>query len=105
MVGPEFPGSKSASEAASKVGPAYVSGPILFVFEKVSTFVVTEEEEKKEEAAPPAEAEPETSTAEVKDKEIAVEEAPAPPAEEKPAEEPAKTEDPAPPAAAEPPKA
>lgn len=103
----EFPGSKSASEAASKVGPAYVSGPILFVFEKVSTFVVVEEDEKKEEAAPPpAEAEPETSTAEVKDKEIAVE-APPPPVEEKAAEEaaakPAKTED-APPAAAEPPK-
>ncbi|XP_057797042.1 plasma membrane-associated cation-binding protein 1 [Salvia miltiorrhiza] len=93
----EFPGSKTVSEAATKVGPAYVSGPVLFVFEKVSTFVVTTEEEKKEEAAPPpAEAQPETSGAEVKEKEIAVEAA----AEEK-AEEPPKAEEPA---AAEPPK-
>lgn len=102
LIGPEFPGSKAVSEAATKVGPAYVSGPVLFVFEKVSTFVVTTEEE---EAAPPApEAEPETSCAEVKEKEIAVEAAAPTPAEEK-AEEPPKAED-APPAAAaaEPPK-
>ncbi|KAJ9541406.1 hypothetical protein OSB04_027912 [Centaurea solstitialis] len=62
----EFPGSKPAHEACSKFGPTLVSGPIFFVFEKVSTFivveekettsnkekeVVVEEEEKKEEAA------------------------------------------------------
>ncbi|KAK9937277.1 hypothetical protein M0R45_014078 [Rubus argutus] len=39
----EFPGSKPVSEASSKYGPAYVSGPVFFVFEKVSTFIVTEE--------------------------------------------------------------
>ncbi|KAG6420508.1 hypothetical protein SASPL_117039 [Salvia splendens] len=77
----DFPGSKSVSEAASKVGPAYVSGPVLFVFEKVSTFIPAlveeekkKEEEKKEEAVPPpAEAEAESSKEEVKEKEIAVE--------------------------------
>ncbi|GFP84176.1 plasma membrane-associated cation-binding protein 1 [Phtheirospermum japonicum] len=35
----EFPGSKHVSEAATKFGPGYVPGPVLFVFEKVSTFV------------------------------------------------------------------
>ncbi|XP_057971631.1 plasma membrane-associated cation-binding protein 1 [Malania oleifera] len=35
-----FPGSKPASEASSKYGPASVSGPVSFVFEKVSTFIV-----------------------------------------------------------------
>jgi hypothetical protein len=39
----EFPGSKPVSEASSKYGPALVPGPVLFVFEKVSTFIVTEE--------------------------------------------------------------
>lgn len=80
LVGPDFPGSKSVSEAATKVGPAYVSGPVLFVLEKVSTFIPApveeeknkEEEEKKEEAVPPP-AEAETSTEEVKEKEVAVE--------------------------------
>ncbi|KVG51521.1 DREPP plasma membrane polypeptide [Cynara cardunculus var. scolymus] len=61
----EFPGSKPAHEACSKFGPTLVQGPIFFVFEKVSTFIVVEEkettsskekdvvveEEKKEEAA------------------------------------------------------
>ena len=43
----EFPGSKPVSEAAAKYGPAYVSGPITFMFEK-------EEAEKVEEnPAPP----------------------------------------------------
>ena len=102
----EFPGSKPVSEAATKVGAGYLSGPVFFVFEKVSTFVVTEEEEKKEEAAPAEEkseepkekTEAETSgPAEVKE-EVAAE---APPAEEK-CEEP-KVEV-APPAAAEAPK-
>ncbi|KAL1562517.1 Plasma membrane-associated cation-binding protein 1 [Salvia divinorum] len=89
----DFPGSKSVSEAATKVGPAYVSGPVLFVFEKVSTFIPApvEEEKKEEEAAPPP-AEAESCAEEVKEKEIAVEAA----VEEK-------VED-APPAAADPPK-
>ncbi|CAI9782253.1 unnamed protein product [Fraxinus pennsylvanica] len=70
----EFPGTKPVCEAASKVGPAYLPGPVFFVFEKVSTFIVMEE--KKEEAAPPAEATPEkTLGTEVKEKDIVVEEA------------------------------
>ncbi|KAL8231721.1 hypothetical protein R6Q57_001499 [Mikania cordata] len=71
----EFPGSKPAYEACSKYGPTYVEGPIFFVFEKVSTFIVVEE--KKEEVAPPA-AEPEAAApaeeTSSKEKEIAVEE-------------------------------
>lgn len=74
----EFPGTKPVCEAASKVGPAYLPGPVFFVFEQVSTFIVTEE--KKEEAAPPAEATPEktgedtSGCTEVKEKDIVVEE-------------------------------
>ncbi|KAK1369359.1 Plasma membrane-associated cation-binding protein 1 [Heracleum sosnowskyi] len=73
----EFPGSKPAYEASTKFGATYVSGPIFYVFEKVSTYVVVEE--KKEEEVPAAEAPPaattteETSGTEEK-KEIAVEE-------------------------------
>ncbi|KZV24309.1 plasma membrane-associated cation-binding protein 1 [Dorcoceras hygrometricum] len=101
----EFPGSKAVSEAATKVGPGNLPGPIFFVFEKVSTFVVTEEK-KEEEAAPPPAAEKsgeETSTsAEVKEKEIAPESVP----EEKQAPPPEveKVEPPPPVADAEPPK-
>ena len=127
LVKIEFPGSKAVSEACSNFGPAYVSGPVSYVFEKVSTFIVVEE---KKEEAPAAEAEAETSTAaaaetstEVKDKEIAVEgekmkEAPAPeaapaekteaPAAEAPAAaatEAPKVEEAAPAPAAEPPMA
>ena len=43
LIYTQFPGSKPVSEASSKYGPASVSGPIFFVFEKVSTFIVTEE--------------------------------------------------------------
>ena len=46
----DFPGSKPVSEASSKFGPALVSGPVFFVFEKVSTFIVTEEKVEKVEA-------------------------------------------------------
>ncbi|KAI6704256.1 hypothetical protein NL676_013392 [Syzygium grande] len=53
LVKIEFPGSKPVSEASTKYGPALVSGPVLFVFEKVSTFIITEE---KDVEAPPAEA-------------------------------------------------
>jgi len=69
----DFPGSKPISEASTKVGPTLVPGPIFFVFEKVSTFIVTEE---KPVEPPPAEAE--TSVAEVvveeekKEEEVAV---------------------------------
>ncbi|KAG2685036.1 hypothetical protein I3843_10G103400 [Carya illinoinensis] len=51
LVKIEFPGSKPVSEAFSKFGPALVPGPVLFVFEKVSTFIVTEE---KVDEPPPA---------------------------------------------------
>ncbi|KAK9152564.1 hypothetical protein Sjap_000044 [Stephania japonica] len=44
LVKIEFPGSKAVSEVSSKFGPGLVPGPVLFVLEKVSTFVVTEGE-------------------------------------------------------------
>lgn len=120
----EFPGSKAVSEASSKFGAASVPGPVFFIFEKVSTFIVTEEK-----AAEPAtaaageETKPEqettsSSTAAVTEKDVVVEEekkeeAPAGPEKTEPAEAaaaPAPTE-PLPaaakedqPAAAEPPK-
>jgi len=46
----EFPGSKPVSEASSKFGPASVSGPVFYVFEKVSTFIVVEEKPAEETA-------------------------------------------------------
>nr|AFK34640.1 unknown [Lotus japonicus] len=66
----EFPGSKVVSEASSKFGPALVPGPVLFVFEKVSTFIVTEEKVE----APPAETKTEEEASTTKDREIVVEE-------------------------------
>ncbi|XP_059301503.1 plasma membrane-associated cation-binding protein 1 isoform X1 [Lycium ferocissimum] len=94
LVKIEFPGSKAVSEASSNFGPSYVSGPILFVFEKVSTFIVVTEDKKEDEkkAEAPAEAEGTTAkaaegetTGEVKEKDIVIEaaeakkeEAPAP---------------------------
>ncbi|KAJ8616623.1 hypothetical protein MRB53_035995 [Persea americana] len=45
LVKIEFPGSKQVHEASTKFGPTLVSGPVFFVFEKVSTFIVTEEKE------------------------------------------------------------
>ncbi|KAK4420977.1 Plasma membrane-associated cation-binding protein 1 [Sesamum alatum] len=102
--------AKIVCEAASKIGPGYLPGPVFFVLEKVSTFVVIEEE-KKEEAAPPAEEET-SSGVEVKPKEIVVEqekeESPAPAPEstssEKVVETPEKVEDAAPVPAEEQPK-
>lgn len=70
----EFPGSKAVSEASSNFGPSYVSGPISFVFEKVSTFIVTKD--KKEEEPATADVEAKATSAEevgVKEKEIVVE--------------------------------
>ncbi|KAK9131600.1 hypothetical protein Scep_011128 [Stephania cephalantha] len=40
LVKIEFPGSKAVSEVSSKFGAGLVPGPVLFVLEKVSTFVV-----------------------------------------------------------------
>ncbi|XP_058095390.1 plasma membrane-associated cation-binding protein 1 [Magnolia sinica] len=45
LVKIDFPGSKPVSEACTKFGPALVPGPVFFIFEKVSTFIVTEEKE------------------------------------------------------------
>ncbi|CAL9110730.1 unnamed protein product [Musa textilis] len=108
LVKIEFPGSKPVSEAATKYGPALVSGPVIFIFEKVCALLPPEE--------PPAPSEPEPAAAiESASKEIApeaaeeikkeeaekVEETPAPPApaDEAPAPpepEPAKPDEPAP---------
>lgn len=82
LVKIEFPGSKQATEASSKYGPALVSGPVLFVFEKFSTFIVTEEvvvEKEVKTTAEEGEKEaPKTTTDEApassKEKEIVVEE-------------------------------
>ncbi|KAE9598686.1 hypothetical protein Lal_00022361 [Lupinus albus] len=72
LVKIDFPGSKPVYEASSKFGPALVSGPVFFVFEKVSNFIVTEE---KVEAPAPTETktEEETST-NTKEREIVIEE-------------------------------
>lgn len=43
LVKIEFPGSKPVSEAVSKFGSGYVLAPVLFLFEKVSTFLPSEE--------------------------------------------------------------
>ncbi|KAJ8756356.1 hypothetical protein K2173_025168 [Erythroxylum novogranatense] len=69
LVKIEFPGSKAVSEACSKSGVAYVSGPVFFIFEKVSTFVVVEEKAVEAEATPATVEE----ASGVKEKEIAVE--------------------------------
>lgn len=50
LVKIEFPGSKPVSEAATKYGAGLVSGPVIFIFEKVTTLLPAEE--------PPASAEP-----------------------------------------------
>ncbi|CAL9770528.1 unnamed protein product [Musa acuminata subsp. burmannicoides] len=39
LVKIEFPGSKPVSEAAAKYGPGLVSGPVIFLFEQVSTLL------------------------------------------------------------------
>ncbi|KAG8365709.1 hypothetical protein BUALT_Bualt18G0134800 [Buddleja alternifolia] len=71
----EFPGSKSVSEAASKIGPGYLAGPVFFVFEKVSTFIVTEGKNEEVEAVPEKTEEVTTTSGlDVKEKEIVEEE-------------------------------
>ncbi|CAL0301588.1 unnamed protein product [Lupinus luteus] len=71
LVKIDFPGSKPVSEASSKFGPALVSGPVFFVFEKVSTFIVTEE---KVEILAPIETKTEEETSTNKEREIVIEE-------------------------------
>ncbi|XP_064959524.1 plasma membrane-associated cation-binding protein 1-like [Musa acuminata AAA Group] len=103
LVKIEFPGSKPVSEAASKHGPALVSGPVIFIFEKVSTLLPAEAEPEPE---PEPELEPaaavETTSKEItpegaeetkKEEAEKAEEAPAPPA---PAEEAVTPPEPAP---------
>ncbi|KAK4482498.1 hypothetical protein RD792_009656 [Penstemon davidsonii] len=106
----EFPGSKPVCEAATKFGPGYVSGPIFFLFEKVSTFIVTEEVKTEEAAPPPAEAEAaapppaEKFEEEAKEKEIVVEVPAVPEKIETAACEPTKVEEAPPAPVVEPPK-
>ncbi|KAA8544679.1 hypothetical protein F0562_019474 [Nyssa sinensis] len=73
LVKIEFPGSKIVCEASSKYGPALVPGPILFIFEKVSTFIVIEEKAVEPPATTTTAEEEETSGKE-KETEIVVEE-------------------------------
>lgn len=97
----EFPGAQAVSEAVTKSGPALLSGPILFLFGKVATFVPKEEpkvEEKEAEKTREVETttteekKEETSTAEEVKKEEEVKtktETSAPAEPEAPKEEPA----------------
>ncbi|PKA54423.1 Plasma membrane-associated cation-binding protein 1 [Apostasia shenzhenica] len=39
----EFPGCKVVAEVVSKFGPTHVPGPVIFILEKVSTFILVEE--------------------------------------------------------------
>ncbi|KAL9266962.1 Plasma membrane-associated cation-binding protein 1-like protein [Drosera capensis] len=77
LVKIEFPGSKAVSEATSKVGTALLPGPVIFIFEKVSTFIPKTEETKAEETkteetveVPPAAATTETEEVVVEEKAI-----------------------------------
>ncbi|KAK2635069.1 hypothetical protein Ddye_029861 [Dipteronia dyeriana] len=77
LVKIEFPGSKPVSEASSKYGAALIPGPVFFVFEKVSTFIVTEEKPAEEAAPPVPEAETKPAgeeTSDRKEREIVIEE-------------------------------
>ncbi|KAI3965975.1 hypothetical protein MKX01_010932 [Papaver californicum] len=55
LSGIDFPGAKQVCEASKTLSPALVSKPILFLFEKVSTFVVIPEVEVKDKELPVAE--------------------------------------------------
>jgi len=59
-----FPGASQASEGALKYGPALVPGPVTYILQKTSTFIVEDVEAE----APPTEA-----AAEVKAVEVAAE--------------------------------
>ncbi|RWW70977.1 hypothetical protein BHE74_00021317 [Ensete ventricosum] len=89
----KFPGSKPVSEAAAKYGPAYVSGPVTFILDKVSGLLPAEEAAATAEAPADAESSSKEATAEVieeikKEEAEKVEETPAP-ATETPAPAPA----------------
>ncbi|CAH9106508.1 unnamed protein product [Cuscuta europaea] len=92
LVKIDFPGSKLVSEASSKLGPAYVAGPVTFLVEKFSLLIP---EEKKEEEAPVGEGKEEIVVREESKAEVPPPVVEAAPAAETPAE---------PAAAAEPPK-
>ncbi|WOL02200.1 plasma membrane-associated cation-binding protein 1-like [Canna indica] len=101
LVKIDFPGSKPVSEAAGKYGAGLVSGPVIFIFEKVCTLLPVEE--------PPAAVEstskditPEAAAEIKKEEEVAAEKVEEE-AEAAPPAPPAPTEDaPAPAAPAEP---
>ncbi|KAI3847348.1 hypothetical protein MKX03_023486 [Papaver bracteatum] len=61
LSGIDFPGAKQVCEASKTLSPALVSKPILFLFEKVSTFVVIPEVEVKDKELPAAETVPATT--------------------------------------------
>ncbi|CAL9179137.1 unnamed protein product [Musa hybrid cultivar] len=102
LVKIEFPGSKPVSEAAAKYGPGLVSGPVIFLFEQVSTLLPAEE------PAAPAEPAVESTSKDItpetaeeikkEEAEAEVEEAPAP-ADPAPSDPSPETEKPAEPAA------
>ncbi|KAJ8471492.1 hypothetical protein OPV22_025835 [Ensete ventricosum] len=99
LVKIEFPGSKPVSEAAAKYGPAYVSGPVTFILDKVSGLLPAEEAAATAEAPAEAESSSKEATAEVieeikKEEAEKVEETPAP-ATETPAPAPAPAPEPA----------
>ncbi|GAV80098.1 DREPP domain-containing protein [Cephalotus follicularis] len=98
LVKIDFPGSKAVSEASTKFGPALVPGPVIFVLEKVSSFIVVEE---KEEAAPTGEGtsskEKEIEIEEEKKEEVVVETEKTEPPPTEAAPEPTKVEEPEPP--------
>ncbi|GAB2278033.1 Plasma membrane-associated cation-binding protein 1 [Dionaea muscipula] len=94
----EFPGAKPVSEATSKVGPALLPGPVIFLFEKVSTFIPKTEEAAPVEAPTPAVTDNDIAVeAEKVKEEVVVEAEKAESSAEKappPSEEPPKAEEP-----------
>ncbi|URE17009.1 DREPP plasma membrane polypeptide [Musa troglodytarum] len=107
LVKIEFPGSKPVSEVATKYGPAYVSGPVTFILDKVSGLLPAEEAAATPEATAEAESSSKEATGEVieeikKEEAEKVEETP-PPATETPP--PASAPEPEPETAPEPAKA
>ncbi|CAD5188427.1 unnamed protein product [Musa acuminata subsp. malaccensis] len=98
LVKIEFPGSKPVSEAATKYGPAYVSGPVTFILDKVSGLLPAEEVAATPEATAEADSSSKEATAEVieeikKEEAEKVEETP-PPATETPPPAPAPEQEP-----------
>ncbi|CAL9057496.1 unnamed protein product [Musa banksii] len=79
LVKIEFRGSKPVSEAAAKYGPADVSGPITFMFEKVSGLLPAEEPSSAAVESTCKEATAEAAEEVKKEEAEKVEENPAPP--------------------------